>query len=84
MQPNDYFSGDSGDSSTLHNDVQEGLMQRALSYDNHSGYESESVFEPKLNMLEANFETRVRLYLKPKKTSAILQTFILILDTMMA
>ena len=40
MQPNDYFSGDSGDSGTMPNDVQEGLMQRSQSLE-EEGYEYE-------------------------------------------
>ena len=35
-------------------------------------------------MLDPDFTTRVRLYLKPKKASILLQTVLLLLDTLMA
>ena len=42
------------------------------------------VFEPKINILEANFETRVRLYLKPKTANVYIQAMLLVLDTVFA
>lgn len=89
IQPNDFFSGDSGDSDPLGNDVNENLIRTGDSPQQYidggdDGYDGEiEPFDARLNVLEANFATRVRIYLKPKSGSILLQTFLLLVDTML-